>query len=402
MSFPRPRFLKPILILRVSVLWFFLISPYFIHFQARTFAALNQDVPEEGALLKQLKIGTLKRNLRQIPIGEQASASARALAAHYNENRFRAVVAGFESLSEKEKSVPLLLIYGNAFFFIGQNEAAVGAYQTAFRHAATPDEKAGAMANFGWLLFVNGNNQAAQAWLERALKIDRSQAHYEAQGTVLSLLGNLYFQLGDPTKGAAAHIEALEIAETLPIPWLQARQLETLGRLYALDGTLHLAEEHFQKALNVYRTLENPLGEAAALAGLASVEQERGAFDLAMAHQHDALFIYRGLRDKENETQALVRLSLIYRDQGDFDSALDLGQRLLSMQKEAENLNGMAEMEGTLGTIYEKKGDLATAVRHWESALRLFQEAGLAQQIHIVELRIQTLQDRLVGEAELP
>jgi len=389
---PMKRFLN-----RSNCILYFFVALLIGFAPLEVLTAQSQSKPEGRERLNLFRIDALKRTLRLAPESDRPHPPALSLGQHYQGNRFAPLVAEFESLPERERTAPLFLIYGNALFFLGQSEAAVGAYQKAFHRAIHPGEKSAALANFGYLLSVDKNWQGAANRLETALEIDRSRADYEAQGQALSLLGNIYIQLGDPEKGAAAHIEALEIAETLPIPWLQARQLETLGRMYALDGTYHLAEDDFEKALKIYRILEDDLGLASALSGLAAAENERGAFDRALGHQVEAISLYRDLEDQENETQGLIKLSLIYRDRGDFASALDLGEKLLSMKKAAGHLMGMAEMEGTLGTIHEKKGDLPSAIRHWETALRLFQEAGSPQQIHIVELRIQSLQDRLEG-----
>ncbi len=351
--------------------------------------------PLETPLLQKLQILAIKRELRVFRAGGTTPPLLSSIKDQYEQNNFKAVIRAFETFSKKEKDSDFLLIYGNALFFLGRSEEAVAAYQRSFQQATSPDQQAAAMANFGLMLSKQSQWKAAVQWIERALEIDRDQDNWVAQGIGLSVLGNIYFQMGDSDKGAAAHIESLEIAEIVPVPWLEGRQSNFLANLYYLDGILHIAEDYFEKALKVHRRLADPLGEAAALTGLGFVQKDKKIFDKALAHQSEALSIYRRLHDRALETKALLNVALIYRDKGDYKTALDFGAQAFAIQEKQGNVRGMAEIEGTIGTIYQKRGDLSEAIRQLEKSRRLFQKAGASQQIHIVDLRIQALKDQL-------
>lgn len=345
----------------------------------------------ENPRLRQLKIEEFKRVLRlsEIPEGLSQPVSA------YQENRFEKVIEAVGALPAGKKSGAAYLLYGNAFLLLGAKEKAVEAYQQAFRRAELPEERAAAMANFGVVFSTRGGWKEAIGWLERALKIDRAVKDWTAQGVDLSLLGAFYLETGDTAKASAAHIEALEIAETVPVPWLEARQLTVLGNLYYLDGALDTAQEYNLKALRLYRTLGNPLGEARALTGLGFIHKERKELDRALAYHSEALDLYHRLNDPTAEAIALINLSLIHQDRGEIETAIRLGERALRLQEGSGNLNGMAHAEGTIGTFYQTKGELGEAVRHLEKARALFQKAGASQQIHIVDLKIQALLDQM-------
>ena len=356
--------------------------------------------PPKLPLLQRLKTEAIKRELRVFKTGETTHPRLVSIKDKYEQNDFEAVVTAFDVLSEdvlseNEGGADLFLIYGNALFFLGRSEEAVAAYKRSFRQATSSGQKAAAMANFGLILSKQSRWKEAAVWIERALEIDRNQDNWVAQGIALSVLGNIYFQMGDSDKGAAAHIESLEIAEIIPVPWLEGRQSNFLANLYYLDGILHLAEDYFQKALKVHRRLTDPLGEAAALTGLGFVNKDKQIFDKALEHQSAALAIYRRLQDRAKETKALLNVGLIYRDKGNFKAALTHSAQAYAIQEKQGNVRGMAEIEGTIGTIYQKKGDLPEAIRQLEKSRRLFQEAQASQQIHIVDLRIQALKDQL-------
>lgn len=356
------------------------------------FLPANDKKENENPRLRQLKIGEFKRVLR---LSEGTPEGLSLPLKAYHENRFEKVIEAIEALPPEKKKSAAYLLYGNALLLLGEKEKAVEAYQQAFRRSEIPEEQAAAMANFGVVFSTRGAWREAIDWLERALKIDRAAKEWTAQGVDLSLLGAFYLELGDPAKSSAAHIEALEIAETVPVQWLEARQLTVLGNLYYQDGVLNTAQEYNLKALRLYRTLGNPLGEALSLTGLSFIHKERKELDRALAYQSEALALYQQMNDPMAEATALINLSLIHQDKGEIETAIRLGEKALRIQEKFGNLNGMAHAEGTLGTFYQTKGDLEEAVRHLEKARELFQKGGASQQIHIVDLKIQTLLDQM-------
>ncbi len=359
------------------------------YFVSASFSAEPEQTDQSR--LKSLKIQTLKRKLRLPgPLGKITNYHA-GLMHLYDENRFSEIV----QLPPGEENVRIFFLYGNSFFSLNRMEKAVSAYQQAFRLASSAEEKSAAMANFGLVFSASGRLKEAIIWLEKALEVDRGSDNWPGQGMTLSLLGSFYYQVGETEKGAAAHIESLEIAETIPMPWLEARQLGQMGKLYYLDGTLHLAQNYFQKAVGIYVRQGDPLGEAEALTALSFVHKDLEQFDKALALQEKAFSIYRTLNDLTNKSKVLLNMSLIHRDQGFYLKALDLAEKSLQIQKSVGNLQHLAEIEGTMGTIYEKEGRLVEAISHLQTARDYFIRAGASQQIHIVDLRIQALEDQI-------
>src|SRR5581483_90354 len=352
----------------------------------------NDKKGDENPRLRRLQIEEFKRVLR---LSEEIPEDLSQPLKEYNEARFEKAIEEIQRLPPGKKRSAADLLYGNALLLLGEKEKAVEAYQQAFRRAAVPEERAAAMANFGVVFSTRGAWKEAIDWIERALKIDRAVKDWTAQGIDLSLLGAFYLELGDAAKASAAHIEALEIAETVPIPWLEARQSAVLGNLYYQDGILNTAQEYSLKALRLYRTLGDPMGEAASLTGLSFIHKDRKELDRALAYQSEALALYEKLNDPPAEATALINLGLIHQERGEIKAAIRLGEKALRIQEGFGNLNGMAHAEGTLGTFYQTKGDLEEAVRHLEKARELFQKAGASQQIHIVDLKIQMLHDQM-------
>jgi len=348
-----------------------------------------------STLLRDLRIKKAKRGLRLSGNATEEIPAYCPLKNLYAQNQFEDLINSTTLLSKSQKSAAVFLIEGNSFFFMGNLEQAVSSYQQAFRLASKLQEKAAAMANFGVVFSEKGRWKEAVHWLERALQIDRKSDDWEGQGIALSLLGNFYLQSGDTEKGTAAHIESLEIAETIPIPWLEARQLTFLANLYYGDRIFHIADNNYRKSLLIYQELKDPLGEAASLSGLGFVLKDLGKFDEALEMQSKALQIYQKLGDLQSEIKVRVNLSLLHRERGDFKAALDAGEVALKLQEDLGDILGMAGTEGTLGSIYQKKGNLKKAIRHLKKARQYFEEGGASQEIHIVDLTLQALQDQL-------
>ncbi|MFQ5542859.1 MAG: tetratricopeptide repeat protein [Nitrospiria bacterium] len=353
--------------------------------------------------LQRLQIEAFKRNLRIIRTVDEKTSFLLSILKQYDQNQFSEVLQenkpifsnDSEKLPEKEIEAAVSLIRGNSLLFLGRQEEAVAAYQRAHQLTNVPQTKAAAMANFSIVLSGKGRFKKAITMLERVLQIDRKTDNWAGQGLALSLLGQFYFQTGEVDKGASAHIESLEIAETVPIPWLEARQLRQLATLYSMDRSFNQAKKNYLKASRIYRKLRDLLGEAASLSGLAHVYKNLGDFGDARHQQLKALAIYQQLEDHENEAKNLIRLSQIDLDQGHFDAALKSGKEALQVYQNTENMKGLAEAEGMLGIIHQQKKDLPEAIRHLEKAKKHFEAAGASQEIHAVDLRIQELKDRV-------
>jgi len=369
----------------------FLFCFIFLSFSAVSVsAAPAPENPERR--LKILQIAAFKREIR---LPEPAAPHHTPLYAFYVQNRFKETVEGIDRLAPDQKDGPILILYGNSLLLLGRQAQAVAAFQQAFQKANGPQIKSAAMANFALVFSMSERWSEAVRWLEKALEIDRAADNWPGQGMALSQLGAFYFKLGDAEKGAAAHIEALEIAETIPIPWLEARQLSQLASLYYRDQALALAQDYYQKALKIYETLDDPLSEAGALSALSFVYRDLHRIDTALSLQSKALEQYEVLQDKDNLAKTWLNLSLLYRDQARYQQALQAAEQALHLQLPSKDARKLAEIEGTIGTIHEKKGALLQALRHLKKARAYFEETGASQEIHIVDLRIQSLQDQM-------
>ncbi|MEC4678032.1 MAG: tetratricopeptide repeat protein, partial [Nitrospirota bacterium] len=108
-----------------------------------------------------------------------------------------------------------------------------------------------------------------------------------------------------------------------------------------------------------------------------------------------ALAGYQRLEDSRNRSKIWLNLSLLYRDQGQYSDALHAAEEALHIQISLKNLKKLAEIEGTIGTIHEKKGEFSKALTHLKKARAYFEKTGGSQEIHIVDLRIQMLEDQM-------
>lgn len=358
-------------------------------------SAFSSEIEHDQNRLKSLRIAAFKRELRLPDPPEKATELQRKLQKLYEENHFQDIVLAVEAIPFDQRDAPVSLIYGNSLLFLGQKERAVPVFQQAFRLASTAEAKTAAMANFALIFSMSERWKEAAAWLEKALDLDRESDNWLGQGMALSQLGVFYFKLGDTEQGAKAHIEALEIAEIIPFPWLQARQLSHLAGLYYKDQVYYLSRNHYKKAIQIYKEIGDPLSEAGALTALSFVYKDLEDDDQALALQNEALTMYRQLHDSDNVSKVLLNLSLIYRDQSLFDQALQSAEEALLVQEEIGGLSRLAGIEGTIGTILEKNGHLKKAIARLKKARDYFTQTGASQEIHIVDLRIQTLEDQI-------
>ncbi len=367
----------------------FLTSCFVIDF------AFSSEIEQDQTRLTFLRIEAFKRELRLPHLPVTGSETQGQLQKLYEENHFQEIVLAINKIPLDQRDAYLSLLHGNSLLFLGKKEVAVPVFQKAFRLADSAEIKAAAMANFALVFSMSGRWKEAALWLEKSLDLDRESDNWLGQGMALSQLGVFYFKLGNTEKGAKAHIEALEIAEIIPIPWLQARQLSHLAGLYYRDQVYYLSRDYYKKAIQIYKETDDALSEAGALTALSFVYKDLGDDDQALALQSEALVVYRQLNDSGNVSKVFLNLSLIYRDQGLFDQALQSAEKALLVQKQIGGLSRLAGIEGTIGTILEKKGLLKKAISHLIKARDYFAQTGASQEIHIVDLRIQALEDQM-------
>ena len=174
-----------------------------------------------------------------------------------------------------------------------------------------------------------GHLDAGEAWLRRALRLDRRLGRSQAVEADLANLGNVARAKGD------------------------------------LDG----ADDLFrQSALSADRS-GDLAGRASALNNLAANSMIRGDLAVAGPMVEDALELYRQAGRSDGESAALSNLGVLAFRRGDLDTARRMHEAGLSIDRTTGRVAGEVSHLTALGVIDESRGDVEAARRWWRQAL---------------------------------
>ena len=265
------------------------------------------------------------------------------------------------------------------FFFLGLSAHWQGKWadwesagRIALAAAEQADDHVGqgwACSSMGYLHWMLGDYEAADAWYRRALAhlheagdlAGQSVAHTGITGTLLDTIW-YELQLHDYQRGIPA-----------PSAEHRRRAEEGLG--------------HARQALALHRQLGRRNHEASTLATAGSHHAILGNFDLAVDTCQQALQLSREIGYLEGQSFAWDSLSFVHRLRGEFQAAIYCCEQSLGVLPEVgpQTVLQRAETLTGLGDIYEAVGNLQAARRAWQDALRIFEGLHLpayASELH--------------------
>ncbi len=246
---------------------------------------------------------------------------------------------------------------------------------------------------------LNFTNEEAEAFRAEALCYellsDFKQAYLHAEkakalfvlsentlgeAKVLSLMANIYLQLGQYDSALDYNVRSLTIYENLNYAKGIGSALNNIGLSYFHLGDYQKARRYFEKAL-VHREKHNlKKGKAYTLNNLASVCEKEKDYEQALRLQQQSLEIMRELKDKRGEAAVLCNKSKVHAALGEFHRAIELQQQSLEIEQALGNIVGEVESLFELGKIYSnptfEQADDQKAIAYWQAALSKAEQVG--------------------------
>jgi predicted ATPase/class 3 adenylate cyclase len=234
-----------------------------------------------------------------------------------------------------------------------------------------------AMVDAGILAQVQGDNEAAARWFERALAAARTVGDAGREAALLNNLGAVALWRGQIEEAERLFTQGLTAAEAIGDRRRRADALANLGAVAHYHGNVSVALAHYMDCIALWRELNDATGVADMLLNvvqlLAPLDKHRAR---AKATGEEALQRYRDLRNPQGEALALSSLGLIASRERDLDRAAKLHAESLTLFHEIEDSAGEVRALGSLGLVALDQGDLAAAAGHLERSLRLVVESG--------------------------
>ena len=155
--------------------------------------------------------------------------------------------------------------------------------------------------NEGLRLFKEGSAESlkkAIGYFEKALGLARSAKAQDKQGTLLSVLGRIYADLGENQKAIDYYNQALPIFRAVGNRSGEATTLNNLGGVYSSLGENQKAIDYFNQALPIFRAVGDRSGEAKVLNNLGNLYNSLGEKQKAIDYLNQASLIRRALDER--------------------------------------------------------------------------------------------------------
>ncbi|HSK80218.1 MAG TPA: CHAT domain-containing tetratricopeptide repeat protein, partial [Thermoanaerobaculia bacterium] len=213
--------------------------------------------------------------------------------------------------------------------------------------------------------------EEAQARFQEALAVARTSGNQIQEAIVLSNLGLLYTDMGEPHKGLEPLTAALELARRRGDRDSQFIALNNIGYAYDRLADTQRALRSYEEALSVARTLGSPREEGIALNNLCDTYRSLGDWEKARGLCLQALDLIRKLGDTANEARILNNLGIVAKRQLRLEEALALYDQSLELARGSGDVEAQITSLNNLAFLYLRLNQLDKALEHCRDAMAL-------------------------------
>jgi DNA-binding CsgD family transcriptional regulator/tetratricopeptide (TPR) repeat protein len=275
---------------------------------------------------------------------------------------------------------------GQAYETLGEFEHAQQDYTRALEAAHSLNDRHAewqSAIDLGFL-WAGRDYAKTESWFRQALDLAQALDDPALQARSLNRVGNWHLNVEQPGEALRYHKEALSIFEQLNDEHGIAETLDLMGMTSYLGGDLIQGTTYYKQAIELFRKTGNRQGLASGLATLpmrgptfhSDVMVAAGSLAEAQQDAESALKIAREIGHRSAEAYALFQLGLCLGSQGEYGRALKMTQQSLDVADEIEHRQWQAAAHAMLGGVYSGLLALPQAREHFEQALALAQEVG--------------------------
>lgn len=284
---------------------------------------------------------------------------------------------GDRGFGDPDWQVDALLEAGRANVRLNRWEAAQARYEEGLARARTTGNQAQQtvlLSGLGPLYADMGEPQKGLEHLEVALGLARRRGDSPSQIIILNNLGDVYERLADKQRALRSYEEALGLARTLERPEVEAAPLNNLCGIYFSLGDWEKARGLCLQALDLSRKLGDSAKEARTLNNLGAVAKRQVRLEEALDLYSQSLELARRSGDVEAQSAALNNLAFLYLRLNQLGKAAERGREAMALA--GANREAAIDARYVLGDVYRKQGDLKAAREELEKALALSRVRG--------------------------
>ena len=222
------------------------------------------------------------------------------------------------------------------------------------------DEHVQILLTLGSITLRTGKLDAAQGYIDQALKLARESGQQTREAEALHMLGNLAAERADRDTALAHWQSALD--RLSPDDNTHIAQLRCdIARAYKDAGDYQAALVEYERALLLLNHINHAPTRGLVLSNAATLYTEMGDIDTAQAFYEEAIELARNLGDAHAESLRLGNLGWFYCLTGRPQSAIDRLEQALKLSRALDDTLMIAVQSNNLARTYYQLNDLTTA-----------------------------------------
>lgn len=234
----------------------------------------------------------------------------------------------------------------------------------------------GANIRLGSVLMTKGANEAALAYIEKALAIDLAANQYKRAASDYILLAYAYSAQGAKAKAFSALYEGIRYSQMIKDTLLQIMIYNTMGDLNADYQEEAAALQGYSSALRLAKLSANNQASATATIGIGSVYYKRGAYADALNLYLKADSLSRLTGDEITVAQNLNNIALCFEGLEVYEQALLFFHAALEIYTRFAMASETANAYYNMGNLYLSTQRLDSAIFYLEKAISMTLELG--------------------------
>ena len=307
------------------------------------------DKNEQGEAL--LQLAYIYRELKQDELANALTFYSRASAL-------------FDQTENYRRRGSALTGLGRTLRALGRTEESISTFELALEHRKKSGDKNGEVAtsnDLGLLFDSLGESDRALEYYDRALACAQSMGNEELQAIALYNRANFYSRMGKSQQSTDDLNKSLKIREKLGDQEGITLVLSALGLIYRERGdpdSIQLALKHFQNSLSMSLKVGSLRRQGVALNDIGLAYEQTKLYDTALDHLQRALELFQQLDLRYPSIITLNNLGRVSRKAGQFkesehylNEALALLSETATPQLEVQTRYHLAYTQFSLGNI---------------------------------------------------
>lgn len=227
-----------------------------------------------------------------------------------------------------------------------------------------------------WFWNMHDHHQEAREWSYKVLAICTPGSR--AYATILRIIGNQHFALGNYDQGRACLEESINLFQEFGETKELAISVQSLGWIATALGEYDEARRLIERSLNLSQQLADKYEIAWAYLSLGELARAENKLDLAYQYHTQSLALFRDLDSKGPISIELSNLAFVILHQGNYKLAIELFVESLLISLKLGTKSHNAVVLGGLASVAQREGQAERAARLFGAAAAIHEDLGRA------------------------